>query len=48
MDKAPTKTEKKIGSTIYVVSSYCTTFSDTAIKNKISKLIKTEAVNKRK
>ena len=41
------KVEKKIGSTVYIVSSYNTNFSKAAVKQKIKRLIKNEAAKKK-
>ncbi len=47
MEKPKKNIERKIGSTTYIVSSYRTSFSAAAVKQKVSKLIKTEAVKRK-
>ena len=41
------KVERKIGSTTYIVSSYCTEFTNAAVKQKLTRLMKNEAAKKK-
>lgn len=47
MKKPKKKVEHKIGSTTYIVSSYCTEFTNAAVKQKLTRLIKNEAAKKK-
>lgn len=47
MKKPKKKVERKIGSTTYIVSSYGTEFTNAAVKQKLTRLMKNEAAKKK-
>ena len=47
MKKPKKKVERKIGSTTYIVSSYCTELTNAAVKQKLTRLMKNEAAKKK-